>query len=1641
MAVASNVKPTPRSDSRSMPTLVPLGLLAGKPAIPLNRPVTLVGSRDNCRLHLISRSISQVHALFVNSGGTTYVCDLASREGVQVNDVAVRSQQLQTGDRIELGKFLFEYRGPKNPPAAPIPDPPPAMVLDDGSPIPIDSQILIIGRRQDIDVPLANEPAVSSLHAVIFALDGEWMLRDLGSRTGTRLNNKSIHQEKISFGDEITIGTTRLTFESAPATLPQGSTEAAEVSQDPLSMDLDGDLSLLPTADFGLELEPTDSAPIESAAPLDEPSLAEISPPADNEPAAPRRSWRSELAKEQLPLDDAPLEEPIAEVIPPAPVEELPLPLDLDEPAPQEISGVVAQDMDLEPPLELEDHAQPTADLDLLADLPELEPPPAPAIETPAEPAATSEEPALTDDWFNETIESPVAEPLPEFTPEKEAIESSPPLPLEIEQNDVVESPALEPLTDDFVFENELIESPLPLEIEQNEIVESPALESLPEIALENETIESPLPPPLELEQPIAPVEPEPAVEALPPPIEDATDEPISEAPETVEVEHVAVSNTAYPTAAEPVEVLPAEPEIETTDAHDALAGLIEVIDRHGAELDDAPVELESAIPVAEQAAEELIETIPYTPEEPTDTVVAAAKSADVEVLDRTEPTLESALDLEPTINELSTADIFKDEPTPILSDTTFGRAVEEFTGPSTGPIVEPPVEEPPPEPVKKTRAKKSPAPAKPARSEELAKATRRLPKRKPPARIVLEPTEPEPAEPTRQLSDLNELEEFVAVPEDIPREFGETSVVELEEILPTDFDGLILGEHEPALEASEFVPPLVPEEEPIVPAAEQPLSFADPAVDETPPIEQIAPEPEAAVEEIPVDEESGFIASDAIPAEAIEPTVTTENIAPAAEVAVDEIPSGHTASPTTPQHIEPAPPVAPTPAAPEAPSKSTATPPLFGFQFDGASFIGGMPLKLKGPFPSEPSAPPGPKPSFELDSNAANRSQLSTMMPPNAPLAPAAETRQQPVPPVERKFVPPSQNRTQAPAKGPTPPTWAAPPRRSPVPPPPGQIPRSLSGLASAKNEPAPIPTLVDDMAVPPLARPQRAAAPTRRALSTAFDGLTPEGQSADVFSQITEPISTDAFTNFSDAVDFGQSEINRSPTPQSFGAPIKLKVPPNVAGSSSAGRGAQSSNGRPRPGNAPRPSKLRVPLLLIGMFLLIGGAWAMVYLYLPHYSKVTGTLGFANIADQPMDDQRILQNAQIARLGSDDVRTIAKSILIAQHTPPGFLDDAIHFEEAMSKAGGVHFNGANLEVVCQTSAQYGGAQMTALLMALQQKDADMVDDQARAKAAAEAAKFEVEKATIHLDDINTQIKALQAAGDQRPDPAELAKQEAEASRLTKMSDDAKAARVEVQLNWANLRQADTSKPIDPDTDSTLLQLHKQLTDLNEQIAQLKASSTGADTNVELIKQLQSQVDATQLQIKQRSAVVQADQNLTPQQREVNRQKAVEDLSIKLSKLQSAEKNIAEAASTATATAHQTRQRLEESQLATARMDELPRQQAAAEADRKAKIALQEEKQKALASCVVPTGEPQVNVEPLPDQRPILAGIGSGVVLLVFGYMIMLAVRGPVAIAAPVPVTPLPWPNPAPVEGAENAAQPPQSDDASQQDEEAVTV
>jgi len=70
-----------------------------------------------------------------------------------------------------------------------------------------------IGRSRQSDIVI-DDPNVSRQHAEVRPRGGAWVLTDLGSTNGSRLNGRQItHPEVIQPGDEIEIGTSVITFE------------------------------------------------------------------------------------------------------------------------------------------------------------------------------------------------------------------------------------------------------------------------------------------------------------------------------------------------------------------------------------------------------------------------------------------------------------------------------------------------------------------------------------------------------------------------------------------------------------------------------------------------------------------------------------------------------------------------------------------------------------------------------------------------------------------------------------------------------------------------------------------------------------------------------------------------------------------------------------------------------------------------------------------------------------------------------------------------------------------------------------------------------------------------------------------------------------------------------------------------------------------------------------------------------------------------------------------------------------------------------------------------------------------------------------------------------------------------------------
>jgi pSer/pThr/pTyr-binding forkhead associated (FHA) protein len=70
-----------------------------------------------------------------------------------------------------------------------------------------------IGKREDADLSITTDAAVSGMHVLLERAGQMWCARDLGSRNGTFVNGERLFGERVlRDGDEIIVGRTRLVF-------------------------------------------------------------------------------------------------------------------------------------------------------------------------------------------------------------------------------------------------------------------------------------------------------------------------------------------------------------------------------------------------------------------------------------------------------------------------------------------------------------------------------------------------------------------------------------------------------------------------------------------------------------------------------------------------------------------------------------------------------------------------------------------------------------------------------------------------------------------------------------------------------------------------------------------------------------------------------------------------------------------------------------------------------------------------------------------------------------------------------------------------------------------------------------------------------------------------------------------------------------------------------------------------------------------------------------------------------------------------------------------------------------------------------------------------------------------------------------
>ena len=96
-----------------------------------------------------------------------------------------------------------------------------------GDPVPLLQKKLLIGRRDSCDIAL-RFPNVSSRHCELELVSGYWLVRDLGSSNGTKVNGVRIRAKWLLPGDELAVAKHRFKIDynlapgaPPPPTLPE----------------------------------------------------------------------------------------------------------------------------------------------------------------------------------------------------------------------------------------------------------------------------------------------------------------------------------------------------------------------------------------------------------------------------------------------------------------------------------------------------------------------------------------------------------------------------------------------------------------------------------------------------------------------------------------------------------------------------------------------------------------------------------------------------------------------------------------------------------------------------------------------------------------------------------------------------------------------------------------------------------------------------------------------------------------------------------------------------------------------------------------------------------------------------------------------------------------------------------------------------------------------------------------------------------------------------------------------------------------------------------------------------------------------------------------------------------------------------
>jgi pSer/pThr/pTyr-binding forkhead associated (FHA) protein len=208
----------------------------------VRRPVTLIGSGQNCHILLPGAAVAKAHCAIINNGTHVLLKDLCTPGGTRCGGTSVDLHGLKDGDVVEIGDFRIQVaiqsaclRSDQTASGIRLDEtgsvPPIGLSLHPSGHEPrgvLRSPVYVVGRREECDLTLAD-PQVSLAHALFFCLDGRAVVSDLGSRTGTRINGERQSLAYLKPGDVLQIG-------PCEVAIGDGESESAAASKRPSAL-------------------------------------------------------------------------------------------------------------------------------------------------------------------------------------------------------------------------------------------------------------------------------------------------------------------------------------------------------------------------------------------------------------------------------------------------------------------------------------------------------------------------------------------------------------------------------------------------------------------------------------------------------------------------------------------------------------------------------------------------------------------------------------------------------------------------------------------------------------------------------------------------------------------------------------------------------------------------------------------------------------------------------------------------------------------------------------------------------------------------------------------------------------------------------------------------------------------------------------------------------------------------------------------------------------------------------------------------------------------------------------------------------------------------------------------------------------